>query len=178
MPAGVRTPTMGGMTAAAPTARLPLGTTASRVRGGLACPVCGASSSIDEPFCAHCGARVVIRGRVGRRPADVAATRSLQFAFLVVTANLVIGALTFGAIFLVADAERLADAALFLEAIKLIAVGALAAVSIRFGVRGIRDTADGMLRRRGWAVAGIAISACFALLVVLSFTLVLVLAVR
>ncbi len=169
---------MGGMTAAAPTARLPFGTTVERVRGGLACPACRAPSSLDEPFCAHCGARVVIGARAGRRPADVAATRSLQFAFLVIAANVVIGGLTFAAVFVVSDAARLIDAALFLEAIKLIAVGALATASIRFGVRGIRDTADGMLRRRGWAVAGIAISACFALLVTLSFALTLVLALR
>ena len=169
---------MGGMTAAAPTARLPFGTTVERVRGGLACPACRAPSNLDEPFCAHCGARVVIRAGAGRRPADVAATRSLQFAFLVLAANLVIGGLSFAAVFLVSDAARLADAALALEAIKLLAVGALATASIRFGIRGLRDTADGMLRRRGWAIAGIAISACFALLVTLSFALVLVLAVR
>jgi hypothetical protein len=108
----------------------------------------------------------------------VAATRSLQFAFLVIAANVVIGGLTFAAVFVVSDAARLIDAALFLEAIKLIAVGALATASIRFGARGIRDTADGMLRRRGWAIAGIAISACFALLVTLSFALTLVLALR
>jgi hypothetical protein len=167
---------MGVMTAAAPTARLPFGTTVERVRGGLACPACLAPSALDEPFCAHCGARVVIRARAGRRPADVAATRSLQFALLVVAANLIVGGLTFAAVFLVSDAARLVDAALFLEAIKLIAVGALATASIRFGIRGIRDTADGMLRRRGWAVAGLAIAACFALLVTLSFALVLVLA--
>ncbi|HET8895786.1 MAG TPA: hypothetical protein VFN04_00830, partial [Protaetiibacter sp.] len=94
----------------------------------------------------------------------------------VVAANIIVGGLTFAAVFLVSDAARLSDAALVLEAIKLIAVGALATASIRFGIRGIRDTADGMLRRRGWAVAGIAISACFALLVTLSFALVLVLA--
>ncbi|MGN6272759.1 MAG: hypothetical protein ACTHMQ_06675 [Protaetiibacter sp.] len=166
------------MTAAAPTARLPFGATVERARGELACPSCRTPSNAGEPFCAHCGARVVIRPRAGRRPADVAATRSLQFAFVAVAANLVIGGLTFAAVFLLSGAPRLIDAALLLEAIKLITVGALAITSIRFGVRGIRDTADGMLRRRGWAIAGIAVSACFALLVTLSFALILVLAMR
>lgn len=167
---------MGVMTVAAPATRLPFGTTVERVRAGVACPRCRAASDVDEPFCAHCGARVVIRTR-GRRSADVAATRSLQLALLVAVANLVIGGLTFAAVYLVSDAARLSEAALALEAIKLVAVWALAGASIRFGVRGIRDTADGMLRRRGWAVAGIAISACFALLVTLSFALMLALVV-
>lgn len=165
------------MSVAAPATRLPFGTTVERVRAGVACPVCRTQSHPDEPFCAHCGARVVIR-RAGRRPADVAATRSLQFALLVVAANVIVGGLTFAAVYLVSDAARLTEAALFLEVIKLLAVGALAAASIRLGVRGIRDTSDGMLRRRGWAVAGIAISSCFALLVTLSFTLVVILALN
>jgi hypothetical protein len=165
------------MSVAAPANRLLLGTTVERVRGGLACPVCRAPSALDEPFCAHCGARVAF-DRTGRRPADVAATRSLQFASLVVAANLVIGGLSLAAVALVSDAARLTEAALALEGIKLLAVLVLAIASVRFGVRGIRDTADGRLRRRGWAVAGIAISSCFALLVVLSFALTLVLALR
>jgi hypothetical protein len=166
------------MTAAAPTARLPFGTTVERARSELVCPSCRTPAHAGEPFCAHCGARVAIPARSGRRPADVAATRSLQFALLAVAANLVVGGLSFAAVFLLSGAPRLTDAALLLEAIKLIAVATLATASIRFGVRGIRDTADGMLRRRGWAIAGIAVSACFMLLVALSFALMLVLAMR
>lgn len=112
--------------------------------------------------------------RAGRAPADVTATRSLQFAALVVLANTVIGALTFGVVFLVSDAARLLEAALFLEGIKLLVVGVLATTAIRLGVRGIRDTAAGGLRGRGRAVAGIVISSIFALLVLLSFAAVLV----
>jgi len=167
-------PKMGDMTTAAPLTRLPLGATVERVQRGIACPACRTPSDPREPFCAHCGARVVIR--TAGRPADVAATRSLQFALLVVAANAIVGGLSFAAVYLVSDAARLAEAALLLEALKLLAVIPLAAASVRFGVRGIRDTADGMLRRRGWAVAGIVISSCFAVLVVLSFALTLVLA--
>jgi len=96
----------------------------------------------------------------------------------VVGANLVIGALTLGVVMLVADAARLLDAALFLEGIKLLVVATLATSSVRFGIRGIRETADGMLRRRGWAVAGVVISAIFAVLVSLSFLLTLALALN
>ncbi len=166
---------MGGMTVAAPSTRAAFGTENSR--RGLACASCGTRGTTSEPFCAHCGARVVI-AEAGRRPADVAATRSLQLALLLVVANVVLGSLTLGVVILVADAARLLEAALFLEGINLLVVAGLATVSLRFGVRGIRETADGMLRRRGWAIAGVVISSCFALLVVLSFLLTLVLAGR
>lgn len=163
---------MGVMSVAAPLQRLPFGTTTERVRAGVACPRCRATSEPGEPFCAHCGARVVVV-RAGRAPADVAATRSLQFAALVVAANTVVGLLTFGVVFLVSDAARLLEAALFLEGIKLLVVGVLAASAIRLGIRGVRDTASGGLRGRGRAIAGIVISSIFALLVLLSFGAVL-----
>ncbi|MFT4030506.1 MAG: hypothetical protein QM675_11580 [Protaetiibacter sp.] len=165
------------MTVASPTTGLPFGTTVERARRGLACAACRTPVALAEPFCAHCGARVVI-ARAGKRPADVSATRSLQFALLLVGANIVIGALTLGVVMLVSDAARLADAALFLEGIKLLVVAALATTSIRLGVCGIRETADGRLGRRGWAVAGVAISTALAVLVALSFVLTLVLALR
>lgn len=168
---------MGVMTVAAPSTLAPFGATIERVRRGLACPACGAAASAEQPFCGRCGSRVVI-ATAGRRPAGLAATRSLQLALLLVVANAVIGALTLGVVMLVADATRLMEAALALEGIKLLVVWGLAAASIRFGVRGIRETADGMLRRRGWALAGIIVSATFAVLVVLSFLLTLVLALE
>lgn len=166
---------MGVMTVAAPSTLAAFGSTVERVRRGIACGACGASASASDPFCSRCGSRVVI-AREGRRPADVAATRSLHLGLAVVVANAVVGTLTLGVVVLVSDAARLMEAALFLEAIKLLVVAALATASIRFGVRGLRETADGMLRRRGWAVAGLVISSCFAVLVVLSFVLTLVLA--
>jgi hypothetical protein len=166
---------MGVMTVASPTTLLPFGTTVERARRGLSCAACRTPVALAEPFCAHCGARVVI-SRAGRAPADVSATRSLQLALLLVGANVVVGALTLGVVMLVADAARLMEAALFLEGIKLLVVAALATASIRLGIRGIRETSDGMLRRRGWAVAGVAISSTFAVLVVLSFLLTLALA--
>ena len=46
----------------------------------------------------------------------------------------------------------------------------LVALAIRYGVIGIRQTRDGRLRRRAWAVAGIIVAACFGLLVALSLT--------
>lgn len=165
---------MGDMSVAAPTTRLPFGSTTARVRRGVACPRCRSSSALDAPFCSRCGARVVFLAD-GRGPADFAATRSLQFAALVVVANALVGAATFAVVLLVADAARLVQAAMLLEVLKVLVVGPLAATAIRFGVRGLRDTADGRLRRRGWAIAGIAVAAFFALLVLLSFSLMLVL---
>ncbi len=162
-----RTPRMGVMTVAAPSAGLTFGSTIERVRAGVSCPRCRAASDPAEPFCAHCGERVVLV-RAGRPPADVAATRSLQLAGVLVLANSIVGSLTFAVVFLLSDAARLGEAALFLEGIKLLVVGSLAVVSIRLGVRGLRDTAAGGLRGRGRAIAGIVISSIFALLVLLS----------
>ena len=169
-----RTPTMGVMTVAAPSTGLTFGSTIERVRAGVSCPRCRATSDPGEPFCAHCGERVVVV-REGRPPADVAATRSLQLAGVLVLANAIIGSLTFGVVFVVSDAARVVEAALFLEGIKLLVVGSLAGLSIRMGVRGIRDTAAGGLRGRGRAIAGIVISSIFALLVLVSSAAVAVL---
>lgn len=165
---------MGVMSVLASPSRLPFGTTTERVRRGIACGRCGRASAIEEPFCAHCGARVVILAP-GRRPADVAATRSLQFAALVVLANSLVGGATFAVVFLVSDAARLSEAALFLQGVTLLVVGVLGGTAVRFGIRGLRNTADGRLRRRGWAIAGIAIAVALVLIVAASFTAVLVL---
>jgi len=51
---------------------------------------------------------------------------------------------------------------------RFLVVGSLVVLAIRSGVRGLRDTRDGQLRRRGWAVAGIVLASIFGLLVTLS----------
>ncbi|QEO09835.1 hypothetical protein [Protaetiibacter larvae] len=164
------------MSVLASPSRLPFGTTTERVRRGIACGRCGRASAADEPFCAHCGARVVILAP-GRRPADVAATRSLQFAGLAMLANSIVGSAAFAVVFLVSDAARLNEAALFLQGVTLLVVGVLSAAAIRFGIRGLRNTADGRLRRRGWAVTGIVVAGGLVMLVAMSFAAVLVLLV-
>lgn len=111
------------------------------------------------------------------RPADVAATRSLQFGLLVVLANLIVGGAGFGVVLLVSDASRFTDAALAMDALKFVVVGVLAIVAIRYGVQGMRATADGALARRGWAIAGIAVGSVFLLLVTLSLGATLVMTV-
>ena len=137
-------------------------------RFGIRCASCGTTADPHEPFCAHCGSRVAIVPSRGKRPADLAATRSLQLAVLVVVVNIVLGGLAFGVVYLVADATRLTEAALGLEVMRFLVVGTLAAFAIRSGIRGLRETRDGQLRRRGWAVSGIVIASCFGLLVTLS----------
>ena len=134
----------------------------------VACSACGtpAASSL-EPFCAHCGARVTVpvRGKV----ASLAATRSLQFALLAVLTNIVVGGTSFGVVYLLSDAARLTEAALGLEALRLVIVGVVLILAIRNGIRGLKQTRDGALKRRPWAVAGIVISGFYALLVSGSF---------
>jgi len=159
---------MGDMTVA-PTAGVYIPPSA---RIAVRCSSCGTTADAHEPFCAHCGARVaVIASRdKSKRPADLAATRSLQFAVLAVLVNIVLGGLAFGVVYLVADAARLNEAALGLEIMRFLVVGSLVALAIRSGVIGIRQTRDGRLRRRAWAVAGIIVAAGFGLLVTLSLT--------
>lgn len=153
------------MTVAIPTSGIAL----PPLESGLACSACGTrAGSSREPFCAHCGSRVAVAVRSG--VASIAATRSLQFALLAVAANILVGGASFGVVYLLSDAARLTEAALGLEALRLVIIGALVAVAIRFGVAGIRQTRDGMLRRRGWAIAGIVVAGVYGLLVALSFT--------
>ena len=137
-------------------------------RNAVRCTSCGTAAVAREPFCAHCGSRVAFAVSRGTRPADLAATRSLQLAVLAVAVNILIGGVSFGVVYLVADAARLTEAALGLEAMRFLVVGSLVVLAIRSGVRGLRDTRDGQLRRRGWAVAGIVLASIFGLLVTLS----------
>lgn len=134
----------------------------------LVCPSCRAHAvSPREPFCAHCGSRVAtpVRGGV----ASIAATRSLQFAILAVFTNILVGGTTFGVIYLLSDASRLTAGALGLEALRFVLVGTLIAIAIRYGVRGLKQTRDGALRRRAWAIIGIVASSFYGLLIAASF---------
>jgi hypothetical protein len=149
-----------------------LGTSPIRGQATVQCTSCGTSAVPYEPFCAHCGTRVAVGAR-GTPPADVAATRSLQLALLAILATVLMGGLGVGVIYLVSDAARLTEAAIGLELSRFLVVGALAVLAIRSGVRGIRRTADGVLRRRGWAIAGIVLAGFFGLLVTGSFAAVL-----
>ena len=151
---------MGDMTVALPTT----GVAFPPAEPALACTSCGTrAGSPREPFCAHCGSRVAVSVKSG--VASLAATRSLQFALLAVLTNILVGGASFGVVYLLSDAARLTEAALGLEALRFLIVGALLAVAIRYGVVGIRQTRDGMLRRRGWAIAGIVVAGFYGLLV-------------
>lgn len=156
---------MGVMTVA-PTAGIAIAPFDAVTRTRISCSACGTAAPASEPYCAHCGTRVSVAGKRG--PASLAATRSLQFAVLVVLANIVVGGTSFGVVYLVSDAANLNEAALGLEAMRWLVVAILAVVAIRFGVRGLRETRDSGLRRRPWAIGGIAVSALFALLVTTS----------
>jgi hypothetical protein len=160
---------MGDMTVAYPTA----GMTSPPLEPAphpfvVACSACGTrAADTREPFCAHCGSRVTstVRGGV----ASVAATRSLQFALLAVLTNILVGGVSFGVVYLLSDAARLTEAALGLEAMRFLVVGTVLFLAIRAGIRGIRQTRDGVLKRRAWAIAGIVIAGFYALLVGGSF---------
>ena len=97
-------------------------------------------------------------------PTSVASTRSLRFGALVIVANVLLAAASIAALFFIVDSARLPETAVLLDSVKFLVVGGLAAAAIRSGVLGLRETADGSLRRRGWAIAGIAIGSVFGLL--------------
>lgn len=147
------------MTVAYPTT----GIAAPHFESPLTCSNCDTRADTREPFCAHCGSRVSIPVRGGI--ASLAATRSLQFAALAVITNIVVGGASFGVVYLLSDAARLTEAALGLEALRFVLVGTILVVAIRYGIRGLRQTRDGALRRRPWAIVGLALSGFYALLV-------------
>jgi len=147
------------MTVAYPTT----GIAAPQLETPVSCSSCGTHAATREPFCAHCGSRVAVPVRGG--VASLAATRSLQFASLAVLTNILVGGTSFGVVYLLSDAARLTEAALGLEALRFVLVGAILAVAVRHGIRGLRQTRDGALRRRPWAIAGLALSGFYALLV-------------
>jgi hypothetical protein len=160
---------MGDMTVAYPTAGMtspPL--EPASLTTSVACSACGTRAvTPTEPFCAHCGTRVTssVRGGV----ASVAATRSLQFALLAVFTNILVGGASFGVVYLLQDAARLTEAALGLEAMRFLIVGTVVFLAIRSGIRGLKQTRDGVLKRRAWAIAGIVIAGLYGLLVSGSF---------
>jgi DNA-directed RNA polymerase subunit RPC12/RpoP len=156
---------MGDMTVAYPTTGIAV---PQREAPALVCSSCGTHADAPrEPFCAHCGSRISVSVRGGI--ASIAATRSLQFAVLAVVTNILVGGASFGVVYLLSDAARLTEAALGLEAVRFLVVGALLAVAIRYGIRGLKHTRDGALRRRPWAILGLAISGFYALLIGGSF---------
>jgi hypothetical protein len=119
------------------------------------------------PFCAHCGSRVSLSVKSGI--ASIAATRSVQFAALAVLTNILVGGASFGVVYLLQDAARLTEAAVGLEAVRFIIVGTLLAIAIRYGIRGLKQTRDGVLRRRAWAIVGLVIAGLYSLLILGSF---------
>lgn len=97
-------------------------------------------------------------------PTSVASTRSLRLGALVVVANALLAAGSLGILITVADPSAMFQAAVVLDAVKFVVVGLIAYAAIRAGIRGLRETADGAMRRRGWAIVGIAVAGLFVLL--------------
>jgi hypothetical protein len=161
---------MGDMTVAYPTTGIasPPLEPATFAPAAVACSACGTPAVTSrEPFCAHCGSRVTVAVRGG--VASIAATRSLQFALLAVLTNILVGGASFGVVYLLSDAARLSEAALGLESLRVLLVGVVLALAIRSGIRGLKQTRDGALKRRGWAIAGLVVSGFYALLISGSF---------
>ncbi|MBN9606873.1 MAG: hypothetical protein J0G30_09710 [Actinomycetales bacterium] len=162
-------------TMAAPT--IAPGATPTVTPTALACPRCATVAVAGEPFCAHCGARVPF-ARPGRAPAAPSATRALVWALLLVAVNAIVGGGALAALWLVGDAAQLSQAGLALELVRLVVVGGLALVTVRLGLRGLRETADGRLARRGWAILALVISSSIALLTAVSVLATALLALR
>jgi len=94
-------------------------------------------------------------------PTSVASTRSLRYGAFVIVANTLLATASIAVLLFLSDASQ---TALLLDASKFLVVGALAAAAIRSGVIGLRETAGGSQRRRGWAIAGIVIGSVFGFL--------------
>ena len=102
-------------------------------------------------------------------PTSVASTRSLRFGALVIVTNALLGAASIAVLLLISDAARMTQWAVVLDGVKFLVVGGLSLAAIRSGVLGLRETADGSLRRRGWAIVGIVIGGLFGVLTAGSF---------
>lgn len=134
------------------------------------CALCGARLAMSSAYCSHCGAAHAVATDRKGRPVDLAATRSLQLAILVIVANIVVGALALGVVMLTSDTSNMVDAALGLELLHFLVVGSLVAATISYGVRGIRETRDGRLGRRNWAVLSIVVSSLVGIVLAGSLT--------
>ncbi len=97
-------------------------------------------------------------------PTSVASTRSLRLGALVVVANALLAAASLGVLISITDISTMFQAAVVLDAVKFVVVGAIAFAAIRAGIRGLRETADGRVRRRSWAIIGIVVASLFGLL--------------
>jgi len=117
------------------------------------CARCGVGASANSRFCSACGSAIAA-DRVAA-PVDVATRRTLQFGALMIAANIVVGAATFGVVYLVSGAPRYITAALLLEALQLLVVGALALQTLRFGIRAVQLGRDGRTRRSPWPIVAI-----------------------
>lgn len=134
------------------------------------CALCGARIASSSAYCSHCGAAHAVATDRKGRPVDLAATRSLQLAILVIVANIVVGVLALGVVVMTSDTKNLVNAALMLELLHFLVVGGLVAATISYGVRGIRHTRDGLLGRRNWAVLSIVVSGLVGLVLAGSLT--------
>ena len=97
-------------------------------------------------------------------PTSVASTRSLRLGALVVVANALLAAGSIGIHFALTETTAYLETAVLLDAVKFVVVGTIALAAIRAGIRGLGETADGTVRRRGFAIAGIAVAGLFVLL--------------
>jgi ribosomal protein L37E len=140
-------------------------TTAAR----SSCARCGTRYAASSRFCSACGTALADSVRA---PLDLATRRTIQFGALTVAANIVVGAATFGVVYLVSDAPRLVTAALLLEALHVLVVGALALQTLRFGVRAVQAGRDARTRRSAWPVLGIVVAALVLISLLVSFGLV------
>ena len=135
----------------------------------LSCAHCGARVALSNAYCSRCGAANAVSVDRKGRPVDLAATRSLQLAILVIVANIIVGALALG-VLVTSGAQNLAIAGLGLELLHFLVVGGLVAATISYGVRGIRETRGGLLGRRNWAVLSIVVSSLVGLVLAGSLT--------
>jgi hypothetical protein len=97
-------------------------------------------------------------------PTSVASTRSLRYGALVIVANTLLATASIAVLFFLASPAQFGQTAIALDAVKFLVVGGLAFAAIRSGILGLRETANGGVRRRGWAIGGIVIGGLFGML--------------
>jgi hypothetical protein len=131
------------------------------------CARCGLGAAANSRFCSACGTALAA-DRIAA-PLDVATRRTVQFGALTILTNIVVGAAAFGVVLVVSDASRLLVAAMVLEALDAVIVGAFATQTLRYGIRAVRLTRDGRTRMSVWGVLGIVVASIVLFSLVLSF---------
>ena len=147
----------------------------------VTCPMCGSPVPSTDSVCRNCGGRMgVIGASDERRPPSAAARRSAIFGAIPIAVQVVGGGILIALAYSTADVDSM-FATLAIAAVLfflLPVVGGAASIvftvlAIVNGIRGVRETSNGMTGGRGRAVLGLVLAAVFVVYAVVTIAVVI-----